>query len=242
MTRLIIMALALLMAAPALAAPKNKPATLEAANGRVGGAVGAVLDRAGIPPISVGPTQGSGEGGGVSGASAVGGAKNLLAGPLQDLANFIGTDNTDAITLSTKIPNLQDLNGKACWMMTADFTAVVQAHPIPLTFKFMTDIEGNRLLVWSAYNLCHSTACGIVFNDLQTEATQLAGGLAIPNVFTQICGRIANLAPQLPAAALPANVTAPAPAPSTTTTPAATPAAPSTAPASPATPSTTPNP
>ena len=169
-------------------------------------------------------------------ATATAPAEDLMAAiakPFQDLADFIASDESTAATLATQIPGLQDTNGRACWTKMQDAGAVFKAHPVPVTFKAMTDFEALRLLQMTANNLCAYTACTIVFSDASNLATAVAakvGGamassFSIPSL-TQLCSQIPQIAPMLPAAALgPANpIVNPSPVPSPIIpTPTATP-------------------
>jgi hypothetical protein len=130
-----------------------------------------------------------------------------LAKPFQDLANFIGGDADGAASLATVIPNLQDVNGKACWVKMQEAGAVFKAHPVPLTFKLMTDFESLRLLQMTTNDLCSYTPCTVVFSDASNLVTgvaaavggALASSMQIPNL-TTLCSRIPQIAPQLPTA------------------------------------------
>ncbi len=126
-----------------------------------------------------------------------------LAEPFQKLAEFIGSDLDEAARLSVAIPGLQDTNGQACWIAMGDFGKIVKEHPVPLTFKAATDIQALRLLVLKSNQLCSNPACTIVFADLANVA-QTAAPIPLPiPALSQICSKIGQLAPMLPAAALP---------------------------------------
>src|SRR5215475_2758569 len=105
---------------------------------KIGGPVGQVLDR-------IQDQQGSPDAGRSSGAGALGdngsALAKLLAKPFQDIAKFADTDAASAATLATQIPALQDGHGQRCWKAMGTFTAVVKAHPIPVTLNAMTDLE-----------------------------------------------------------------------------------------------------
>lgn len=140
---------------------------------------------------------------------------NALSKPFQDLANFIANDADGAATLATQIPQLQDVNGKACWVKMQAAGAVFKAHPVPLTFQVMTDFEAFRLLQMTANDLCTYTPCTVVFSDTANLVTSVASAVGgaltsamTPQSLTQLCSRIPQLAPQLPQA-----VTGIAPAP-----------------------------
>jgi hypothetical protein len=125
-------------------------------------------------------------------------AKNPLAKPLQDLADFINGDALGAIKLATEIPELQDPNGAACWSGFQTATKVFTAHPVPLTLKLMTDHEALRLLIMSANRLCANTACTVVFADAANIA-QTASPIPLPIPSLQgLCSKIAQLAPPIP--------------------------------------------
>lgn len=132
---------------------------------------------------------------------------SALAKPFQDLADFIAGDADGAATLATVIPNLQDVNGKACWVKMQEAGAVFKAHPVPLTLKVMTDFESIRLLQMTTNDLCSYTPCTVVFSDASNLVTgvasavggAMASSLQIPSL-TTLCSRIPQIAPQLPAA------------------------------------------
>lgn len=151
-------------------------------------------------------------------SSALSSPTNPLAGILTDLANFIGDDATAAAALAVEIPELQDVNGQACWLAMQVTGKVFKAHPVPATLKLMTDHEAVRLLVMSANKLCANTACTVVFADA-ANVTQAASPitLVIPSL-QQVCSKIAQLAPPItglaPATSLiTAPVITPTPAP-----------------------------
>ena len=98
----------------------------------------------------------------------------MLAKPFQDLADFIGEDAEDAIALSTSIPGMADGHGQQCWIAARNFTAVIKAHPLPLTGGAMRDLEGLRLLNIAAKRLCEDSHCTQVFTDLKNAAITIA--------------------------------------------------------------------
>lgn len=175
-----------------------------------------------------GQPQGSNEGAGVTGGTAATDKiAQLLAKPFNDIADFINSDVAAAAALATKIPGLQDGHGQQCWMAMGQFTAVIKAHPIPLTFRGATDLEAFRLANMAANNLCSNVHCTQVFSDLSNAVQQVAGqvggalvsgGLQIPSL-NSLCSKI----PQVPVIAPVADAAAPVIAPSSTPTPAPTP-------------------
>ncbi len=131
-----------------------------------------------------------------------------LAEPFKKLADFVGQDLEAAATLAVAIPTLQDTNGQACWIAMKDFGEVVQAHPVPLTFRAATDLQALRLLTMTANKLCANPACTIIFSDLaNTAQTASPIPLPIPSL-SQLCSKVAQLSPMLPKEAL--GVTLPA--------------------------------
>lgn len=152
---------------------------------------------------------------------------NALSKPFQDLANFIANDADGAATLATQIPQLQDVNGKACWVKMQAAGAVFKAHPVPVTFQVMTDFEAFRLLQMTANDLCTYTPCTVVFSDtanLVTSVASAVGGVLTsqmtPQSLTQLCSRIPQLAPQLPSAVTGIAIVQPSPTPLPSQTPA----------------------
>lgn len=133
------------------------------------------------------------------------GIMSAISKPFKDLADFIAGDATGAAALSVQIPALQDTNGQACWLKMQAAGAVFQAHPVPVTLKVMTDFEALRLLQMTANNLCSYTPCTVVFSDganLAVAAASAAGGAltsnAVPSL-TQLCARIPQISPMIPA-------------------------------------------
>src|ERR1700722_7817486 len=122
---------------------------------------------------------------------------SALAKPFQDLADFIAGDADGAATLATQIPNLQDVNGKACWIKMQQASAIFKAHPVPATFKLMTDFEALRLLQMTTNDLCSYTPCTVVSSDASNLVTgvasaiggAMASALQIPSL-TTLCSRI----------------------------------------------------
>lgn len=148
--------------------------------------------------------------GGNTAAAPTGGddVLNVLAEPFQKLADFLSSDAEAAIALSTQIPALQDGHGQQCWMAMSTAGAVFKAHPVPLTFKAMTDVEALRLLTMTANNLCTNVHCTQVFADL-TSAAQAASAVPLPIPgLHDLCSRIPQIAVTQP-------VTTPAAAPAT---------------------------
>lgn len=149
-----------------------------------------------------------------------------MSKPFQDLADFIGDDAEKAIALSTSIPGLQDGHGQQCWIMARNFTAVIKAHPLPLTGQGMSDLEAGRLLAASANQLCGDSHCTQVFTDLKNQAVILAqagfgvlGATAVNAApgLQDICNKVATVKmvdPVLPVPSAPviAPVTSVAPA------------------------------
>lgn len=160
---------------------------------------------------------GIGDGASTAAASASGSNDKLaqvLAKPFQDLAAFISRDDEAAITLSTVIPTLQDGHGQQCWIAARQFTAVINAHPIPITLHAMTDLQGLRLLTMAANNLCADPHCTQVFADLATGvqvAAPINASIPIPSLH-DICAKIPQVAvvpPILPVPPAPVAATPP---------------------------------
>lgn len=149
-----------------------------------------------------------------------------LSKPFIDLANYIGDDAEGAITLSTSIPGIQDGHGQQCWIKARNFTAVFKAHPLPLTGAAMTDLEALRLLAISSKQLCEDAHCTQVFTDFKNMAITVAqagfgaiGATAVRSApsLQDVCTQVPNIPLVDPVASVPPSpvVTAPAaPAPS----------------------------
>lgn len=192
MTRIATIALALLLASPALAQTNRKAAQ----------------------PLTGNPIEDIGNAiKGQTGQATAGAAiQNLLAKPFQDLANFIGDDSAAAIALSTAVPELQDGHGQQCWMAMRQFGEVAKAHPVPLTFKVQTDVEAFRLLLMAANNLCANPHCTQVFADMANAVQTMApinASIPVPSL-NGICAKVPQVA-VVPPVTVPATTT-PAPA------------------------------
>lgn len=111
-------------------------------------------------------------------------ATNDLAALLNDLADF-----SDAATLATEIPALQDNVGAACWAQFSPIQALIKLHPLPVTLKAATDIEALRLLGIALNQVCSNPNCGSMWNDAGNAANSIAG-VPIPVSLTSICSKI----------------------------------------------------
>jgi len=123
------------------------------------------------------------------------GVANALAKPFQDLADFINNDAKGAAALAVAIPELQDGNGLACWTAMQTAGKIFDAHPVPLTFKAMTDFQALRLLVMTANKLCDNTACTVVFADgvnVANAAAPISIGAGLPSL-QGLCSKIAHI-------------------------------------------------
>lgn len=204
----LLIGVSLLMPTGAIAAPKKQDdARAQAARG---------LLRPGTSSQGSGETAELGAPGGDASKNQSLLAK-IIAKPFNDLADFIASDATEAIALSTAVPALQDGHGQACWTEMKTFTEVIKAHPIPLTFKLMKDIEAIRLAAMAANRICGNASCQVVFTDLRNQflaANPIRLGpltdMMLPTL-TDLCSKVPQIsvmAPTLPIVPLPA----PAPA------------------------------
>lgn len=134
----------------------------------------------------------------VSGSNVIPGTddnkfQNLLAKPFQEMADFLASDAQEAIRLSTAVPGLKDGHGQQCWIAMSTAGAVFKEHPIPLTFRAMSDIEALRLLTMTANNLCSNAHCTQVFADL-TNAAQAASPIPLPiPSLNSLCSKIPQI-------------------------------------------------
>lgn len=197
MRRLILIALSLAFASPAPAQTKI-PISRPALTGNVINDINNAVEKQAL-----------------TGATNV---ANSITKVFQDVANFIGEDNTAAIALSTEIPTIQDGNGQQCWISMQSFAAVFKAHPIPLTLKVASDLEALRLAQIAANQMCANPACTVVFSDLVNTVAQVSPiNIVVPSL-TQLCSKVPQIALTKPITYTPPVVTPPA-------TPATTPAA-----------------
>lgn len=116
----------------------------------------------------------------------------LLAKPFTDLANFINSDALAAAKLAIAIPELQDGHGQQCWLAMGQFTAVLKAHPIPLTLNAMDDLQALRLAAMAANNVCRNASCTQVFSDLANGIQKVAPinlGIPIPSL-NSLCSQV----------------------------------------------------
>lgn len=124
---------------------------------------------------------------------------SALAKPFQDLANFINSDAIGAAQLAIAIPELQDGTGLTCWNAFQTAGKVFKAHPVPLTFKAMTDFQALRLIVMATNKLCDEPACTIVFSD-GVNIAQAAAPIALPVIpsLSQLCSKVAHIKLSVP--------------------------------------------
>jgi hypothetical protein len=152
------------------------------------------------------------------------GVAKLLAKPFNDLATFINSDAFAAAKLAIAIPDLQDGHGQQCWLAMSQFTAVLKAHPIPLTLNAMTDLEALRLAAMAANNVCRNASCTQVFADIANGIQQVAPvnlGIPIPSL-NALCSKvpIVTVAPPVP---MPPDPASPSPGPATAPSPSPNP-------------------
>lgn len=149
-------------------------------------------------------------GGGTGGAAATGLQKvladafNNLAAPLRDLMTMIGTDDNNAIVLSTLIPTLQDGHGQQCWIGMRSFAAVAKVHPLPVTFQALTDFEAIRLQAMAANDLCGNPHCTQVFADASNMAAAVSPIPIVVPSLNQVCAKVPQVA-RVPGIVVPAD-------------------------------------
>jgi len=140
-----------------------------------------------------------------------------LAKLLTDIADF-----SDAVTLSSQIPGLQDPVGAACWTQFTPIQALIKVHPLPLTFKLASDIEAGRLAIIGMNQVCANPNCGQMFLDATNIANSLSAN-PIPITLSSICSRIAvigtNAVPTAGSTVIPPVGTTATPAPVSAATP-----------------------
>ncbi len=114
-------------------------------------------------------------------------AQSDLTSVFQQLESML--DTGDAVALATQIPGVQDTVGAACWKSFANLSAVLAAHPVPLTLKLAVDIEAMRLATIALNQVCTNPNCGQMWTDASNVATALAVG-GIPISFASICSKV----------------------------------------------------
>lgn len=126
-----------------------------------------------------------------------------LAKPFQDFAALLKSDFAGAAALAVAVPGLEDGNGQACWVAMQNYSKVIEAHPIPLSFQVATDFEAFRLMQLATAKLCQSKECTQVFQDAANFANAVQPGLPLPS-FGSLCAKIPTIAqaPAAPAAAV----------------------------------------
>lgn len=120
------------------------------------------------------------------------GTPSPLSGPLQDIIGFFSSDFGEAATLAVQIPALQDGNGQACWTQAASVSALLKAHPLPVTFKTATDLEALRLLNMSVNNMCANPGCTQMFTDFSNGISSLGLSIPIPSL-TALCTKFPTI-------------------------------------------------
>ena len=159
MKKLIVLALATLLAGPTLAqTPRPRDAL---------GVPGGIIRT---------PTQ--------TVAAITGTVSEDITKFLTDLADISG-----AITLSTQIPGLQDPVGNACWIQFNGIGELLKAHPSPLNLKVASDWEALRLLAIGLNQVCANPNCGQMFVDATNAVSALApipNGLSLQSICSKV--------------------------------------------------------
>jgi hypothetical protein len=145
-----------------------------------------------------------------------------ISNALNQFAEFVGADTTNAANLAISIPDTLDGNGQICWDAMTNASKVFQQNPVPTpdiatTLGVASTIERIRLLAMTANNVCQNTACTQVVADASgalSAAIPLKAPL--PNLH-DICSMIPTVAKAPPSRTL--ATTAPASAAGATPTP-----------------------
>jgi hypothetical protein len=108
-----------------------------------------------------------------------------------DISTFLTNlaDISGAITLSTQIPGLQDPVGNACWQQFGPIGDLMKAHPLVLSGKAASDIEGLRLLAIGLNQICANPNCGQMFVDATNAVTALAA-VPLPISLQSLCAKV----------------------------------------------------
>jgi hypothetical protein len=219
MKSLQLIALVLVLSAPALAGPRDSQ--FEAKT---------VVKRTGLPvPLPVDPL------------GLNGGTTKIVTNPdgtttttttpnasvfdalFNKISDLLTSDFAAAIDLSTKsVP--PDVNGGACWTALQPVASIVKAHPTPLSGKLATDIQTIRNLMITLQGACAIPACGTVFSEMAAANQRLIQQLPIHpilpgsviNPWEEVCANLPKVSTTL------TTVQAPAPKPTATPTPAPT--------------------
>jgi hypothetical protein len=118
------------------------------------------------------------------------GLSKFMQSPLvQALQNWTDTDINGALSLSTSIPELQDVTGQACWQTMLPIGKIVKAHPLPLTLKLATDIQAARMFLKAIKAVCVKPECTQVFSDISNQAAAFAP-IPVGASLSVICAKI----------------------------------------------------
>jgi hypothetical protein len=133
--------------------------------------------------------------------------------------------NTDeAVALATAVPGVQDTVGAACWASFGNLSAVMKAHPLPLTLNAPADIQALRLVQIALNQVCANPNCGQVWTDAQ-NSVQALSLVPIPLSLPDLCAKVPAIGTQAAAATAPVQPAANAlGAPAASAAPAAAPA------------------
>ena len=207
MKRIVLIIAALLIATPALAAPKKRTDLSAQKRGPISTAIEKAKQDIQTKREDAAESQAPAE------DASRQRLLQQLARPFQKLADFIGADAENAIALSTAVPGIQDGHGQQCWIAARNFTAVFQAHPLPLTGGAMTDLEALRLLAISSKQLCENSHCTQVFTDFKNMAITVAqtgfgaiGAAAVRGApsLQDVCTQVPNIPMADPVSPVPA--------------------------------------
>jgi hypothetical protein len=112
---------------------------------------------------------------------------NPLTNILTELESLL--DTSDAISLSSQIPGIQDPVGGACWKSFDGLSQVMKAHPVPLTLKVATDLEAARLAAIALNQVCVNPNCTQMWADVSNVVN--AFSLAPMSVSLQaLCSKV----------------------------------------------------
>jgi hypothetical protein len=98
-------------------------------------------------------------------------------------------DTQDAVTEATSIQGLQDPVGASCWASFGGISAVLKAHPMPLTGSGAVDYEAARLLHIGLVQICANPNCGQMWTDLQNVVNAI-NPMTLSMSLTSICSKI----------------------------------------------------
>ncbi len=113
---------------------------------------------------------------------------SVLAG--NPVVQFFANWGKDDIAAAEKLAiDFKDDIGLACWQTFAEMGDVINAHPLPVTFKLASDIQAARLFVKAIKKVCLKPECSQMWNDLQNQIGAFTP-IPLPISLASVCAKI----------------------------------------------------